>query len=93
MVRLVVSVTLLIINEYDKFQFHCGTIGSSELTSLQRMELLFQFHYGTIGSPAQQTKQHSQIKFQFHYGTIGRFKDWSDAEREYNVSIPLWYDW
>ncbi len=53
---------------------------------------MFQFQYGTIGSDG--APFDCLIgEFQFQYGTIGSARRQSWEKQDYQVSIPVWYDW
>ncbi len=51
----------------------------------------FQFQYGTIKRESGVYKLQAAYQFQFQYGTIKRVKA-KEKRREYEVSIPVWYD-
>ena len=53
----------------------------------------FQFQYGTIGCVNGAYGTQIGVVFQFQYGTIGCDLPKRLGVTEYNISIPVWYDW
>ena len=60
--------------------------------SFEKLFVLFQFHYGTIGSLK---KQLDFYRYDSFNSTMVRLVDILDDQKpdNYQVSIPLWYDW